>query len=1356
MAAYKDPLLSSGASLSKDPLKPGAEDEHEVSQLEAGLNGIASGIIKIPEGFASLGAEIMDATGMTTNAAAKVEQAFDKINPFEEIAEQRAAGKILEALVQIGVPAGAGAKIASKLATKALQARKAGTYVNLKNPNLKKGVEKVFKLNDKARIQRFGAAVLGGAAGETLVADVENIGTIGDALKFGPTQLEVDAEVDYEGGVAQDPQKDAVRKLFNRVKFGADSVLYFPFIYGGTKVLGKGLKAGTGAVGKAAEFGKDLALSSSKIDQNINTVMSAARPTSNKATPLFLATNREAAGKAADANFAMEQVKRMDKEVSKMFPSVKSFFNKSGKENAAKQDLFYKDLKDLMFEGNLQDKLGKTATYKKIKKQMTDAKLDAKSQGVVFDSVYNTRQKFVKLLNTVQEGSASKAILPKELQETTGLMGDRVKLILGSTYKIFQNPVVDNLSSYKPAIEQIDKVKAILKRHATLNGRELTEDQLDYRINEILTNVTKFSKGTQLPSFKMTDITQGATTPDVRRNFQRILNKETGKGKTKQVTTQVLGPGSKAFRELLGEVDDARQSIFNGVGLLSSMAKRSELVDSLLKTNDEAIANKTTQLFYTDKNEAIKQLGAAGLNKIVALDEYLKPLFKDGVLLNRLKGMHTTQDIAEAFDPVNKISDFFVGAGKTGFTKGLSTAYKYGFLTPKAGAQVAKTVLSPTTHMRNFLSATGFALANGTLYTSPKLFAQAAATAAKTVQFGVRSPKAMEEYREMLELGVVNSNTKMGDYMSLLKDIGASRDGSNFAANMFQNMIRRMAKLAEPAQQLYTLEDDVFKIFNYKVEKARLGNAYAKAGIKRTEQELKEEAADIVRNTVPNYAYVSDIVKGLRSTPFGNFASFPTAILNSGLGIGKRILTEMRHSKPTKGGNMSPMVFEIGKGMVKNDNPLYGIGMKRLLGASSAFGTLGVGIGAGYKAIQGTTDKQEQALERWVAPYEEGDKKFISKEVDENGKATYYYQNWSSNNAYDYLESPFRRLLAGVQQGMETNDQLMPGFVKGLSDGFESMREPFTSESIAPEAIIDILVRGGVTDTGRKLYTEATPWDDKVRIIAQHLLKTQVPFSQSQMARLYYAYKGYPDPRGNVYELEDELPGLMGWRLIKIDPIKGLGFKITGYNNQRKNATSEFTGRDAKLLAGGRHTPEEIARQFFVANRALFNAQSKMHLDLKAANEFEVTDDDMAEVFVDRGIPSGTYGAMFEGEFRPYQPSTNILDKFFEIDEANGTNSIEQALPIIDQMIEAFQNAPLDEPFKFKMRDFGIQEVGEEKGRGYVDPLQSSLNTPQVDTSVVRAPMDNMNVSQTGLTATEQALLSPEEQGIRLRQRGMG
>ena len=127
-----------------DVVASDVERDNEISQLEAGLAGIASGVLKIPEGFISLGAELMDATGMSQNAAARVEAIFDKINPFEEIANQRAAGKILEALVQIGVPAGVGAKVASTLATKALKARKAGTYVNLKK-NIRKGMEKVYK-----------------------------------------------------------------------------------------------------------------------------------------------------------------------------------------------------------------------------------------------------------------------------------------------------------------------------------------------------------------------------------------------------------------------------------------------------------------------------------------------------------------------------------------------------------------------------------------------------------------------------------------------------------------------------------------------------------------------------------------------------------------------------------------------------------------------------------------------------------------------------------------------------------------------------------------------------------------------------------------------------------------------------------------------------------------------------------------------------------------------------------------------------------------------------------------------------------------------------------------------------------
>ena len=119
------------------------------------------------------------------------------------------------------------------------------------------------------------------------------------------------------------------------------------------------------------------------------------------------------------------------------------------------------------------------------------------------------------------------------------------------------------------------------------------------------------------------------------------------------------------------------------------------------------------------------------------------------------------------------------------------------------------------------------------------------------------------------------------------------------------------------------------------------------------------------------------------------------------------------------------------------------------------------------------------------------------------------------------------------------------------------------------------------------------------------------------------------------------------------------------------------------------------------------------------------------------------------------------MTKFYEIDEKNGTNSMEQALPIIQNMVDAFQSTPLDKPFKFKLNDFGIKDAGEieEKGRGF-DPFKQSQTplppTPGVSPQLVnqQAAMGGQNITQTGLTHTENALLSNSEKAMRLRQRG--
>ena len=169
---------------------------------------------------------------------------FDKINIFEDIADDTAIGRLTEGLVQIGVPGGIGFKLASK----AIKAKKAGNYMNIKGTNLQKAAKKADDFNKTIGKKRFAAGVAGGAAGEAFVADVEELGTFGDVFEAGPTDLE---EVTDEGG-----REDAFKKLMNRTKFGAESLLITPIVYG----VGKGIKA-------AALRGKNIEFSNSKLDK---------------------------------------------------------------------------------------------------------------------------------------------------------------------------------------------------------------------------------------------------------------------------------------------------------------------------------------------------------------------------------------------------------------------------------------------------------------------------------------------------------------------------------------------------------------------------------------------------------------------------------------------------------------------------------------------------------------------------------------------------------------------------------------------------------------------------------------------------------------------------------------------------------------------------------------------------------------------------------------------------------------------------------------------------------------------------------------------------------------------------------
>ena len=105
----------------------GKSNNNKVGTLESILSGVASGIIAIPKGFFSLGATLMD-LGVDQGRAARVESFFEDLTEFDEKAEATAAGRITEALVNIGIPGGVGFKLGSRLAADAMRASRNAKY----------------------------------------------------------------------------------------------------------------------------------------------------------------------------------------------------------------------------------------------------------------------------------------------------------------------------------------------------------------------------------------------------------------------------------------------------------------------------------------------------------------------------------------------------------------------------------------------------------------------------------------------------------------------------------------------------------------------------------------------------------------------------------------------------------------------------------------------------------------------------------------------------------------------------------------------------------------------------------------------------------------------------------------------------------------------------------------------------------------------------------------------------------------------------------------------------------------------------------------------------------------------------
>ena len=1332
------------------------EVDNEVGVVESVLSGIASGLIKIPEGFVSLGAELID-LGADTNNAAKVEQFFDKINPFDEKAEATAAGKITELLVNIGVPGGIAFSKGASLASKVLKSQKNRKRftINKTSKPLKDAADEALELNRKGKVRKYVAGSLGaGAAEGVFVADVEDAGTISDLVKDKPLGVLA---------LERDDPDDPGQALVNRLKFGIEGALF------------TGLIGGTGAtIKKLATSTDDLLRSNKKIDNILGRIGAALRPQSKDPTEIFEAKRKQIGTKRVDIERARVAQKNIDKKLNKLFPLLKGpFYNKTATKDRTKALKLINDLltgkklrvsqkkgarkvEDVYDQPTLKDGVITFGPLDGTLKTLTRKFLESKGASPkqireVFSSLEDIRSDWGKLFT---DGFGGLKIPKDNMDDFLKEFGAKAMRYLDNTYEVFRKDRLLPYLNYKPSEAVINRAREVFKRIAASNGKTLTDEQADAAIDNLIKSarlpqtVSFFLRGDkgpdpiiQLPRFFLKDSAADDLAKKVAADkdfggfasVDDFVDEDLSRlgyvsiGKTRDAELKAI------FNELLGKQENALLTIMSGTERLSNYVRAVGFYDDAL----EAGANK---LFFKTFADAEKAFPAGTVLKpIKFMQEGLDPSGKfqpiKGSEANPLNGLITDELTFEALKTTKQV--------EKGLTNNL---YDNFILYPKATSQMAKTILSPITHMRNFISATAFATANGIIpgvSISPAQLKKSFDTAFGGAVGKGRAADNQKFYEELLELGVVNTNVRGQELQKLMEDIDY---GANFTAiRALKGLSKKLGRIRKGAEDIYTAEDDFWKITNYSVELQRLKDAYEAAAKKGLIQDvpdikiLKQKAADIVKKTVPNYDYVSDTIKSIRKLPFGNFVSFPAEIIRTGAGIVDTALSQIK----------DPVTGSLN--FIKSTNPEKLIGLKRLLGFGVTTTALPYGIQEGFKVLYDVTEDEMNAMKRYVPDWS---KNSVLIPIRDEKTGRLKYIDFSHSNAYDTLSRPVQTVINAVAEGREDGDGIADDFFKGLIESTKELGEPFLSEAIWSEALIDISFRNGVTNRGSRVYNEDADLDEKIEKSIQHLIKTQVPGSFEQLKRLDKSIKPVDiitrgptadsDKYGTQYEFSDEFLGLFGFRAINLDPERTFNFKLATFDKTKGNARRLFT---TELLKGGVVQPEDIVDRYMLANKVSYDAYKELRKDYIAALRLKANREKLKKEFDDRGKKKD-FQRIELGRFEPFKISDGIKDAFADnARELGVVNPYSVAERQINNLYDLYRNLPIGLP-DFPMFPNPFREA-KKLFPATTAPKYLDSPVPGVTPDILPLSGNLQNVNpQTGNTNVETALLDPDDQAI--------
>ncbi len=1245
--------------------------------------GVVSGGIGIFEGVIGAGALLTDlATG--ENSSDAVTKKAEEIRDSLGLDPEGFVGKGAEILTQYAIPGMGAASVAGKLAMagRAAKAAKAGKA-----------------LGPMSKAERFGLAAkeIGAAAGADILVTTDGATTIGDWAGSGPTQT-TDL-IGLEG------QERTLAKLGNRLKVATEGG-----IIGGTLqgVLFPAVKFGADATGATKGLKNKIDKAGADIEDLLEKRILAKAGSEDEVTGLKKAFADVVMfgryGGALPRQIAEEKL-LVDAKARATLQDGKVAFQAF--EDAA--DKYFKSippgggaLDEIGVTNQLHQYLGETGDVKAraLKNMPKEVRQHAIKMGKLRDNLakYAREDSTVAKSNETfisPEGKTFKQLLDDTMSD--GYLRRTYKVFTDSKYKPDEKSLKAAKDYFKGNPKNVEReLNKIAKRDL---GDELPDDFL------VTNGLTRMPDN----KIKVTGQVTDAVATKVRDSFlsQYQLKNRFSKLGGGRIAENRLDTGmflgrkefDQPLRQLMGEISDPKEAYlktiadlaqFNAVdeyyGTIAQMAKDNTGIGKLFKNGEglsEAQAkNLTDQGFVKLGGE--KKLGGLGSMPGPAkgtqkkLDEVIS---QSG--WGALDNHYVPRDIYNSLTNSVWAEDSW-GANAMRATFGT-------FLKGKAVSQYSKTILSPVTQVRNVLTAALFAVANGNV---PVIGRGSNLNDARKIVWANITNKGddalMKDLSEAQELGVLGTSTELREIQDALnKGLDQSAreprnfvealtnnktfPGSSTAAKAINKGIQKTGKGLKFAEDIYQASDDLWKYQSYHAERAHLNHALEKATVKEKinyltkngkdlpasmqmvplkdmeqhlDKLLKARAAQIVRDTVPNYTKgASELVRLGRRLPVGNFITFPAEILRTGFNIVYQGLDDL--ASPIK--------------------RVQRRGQQRLAGFATTTMVAPVAALESAYAISGVDRKEMEAYKRTFAPSWEKGSVLIPIGKTPDGKIEYI--NYSVLNPYDTLSRFMNRAINEADAAGATGADPTEAISKVMLGSLGELFGPFVGEAMLTEALIDISYRGGRTGTGAKIYNpEDAPGTKSVKMFT-HVLDTMLPnvlpfdLKGGEFVAGRFSRGLIGTEEGDIFGVKstDKL-GTERTRIQELvraatsispqvfDPKKGLEFGAFRMQQAQTNAKSMFNQKTDDIGATG----DELERAFISANEAKLRVDKRYYQMFEDLRTIGMSDRDIRRVLKQNNI--GSSGRrILKGKFDPFKISLNnrkemrragILDEF--------------------------------------------------------------------------------------------------------------